>query len=110
MLSDATPLPAYDQAQVDKRFLAELDRLLHAGAFPTYAEWATTVGVNKNYASAIARGTYHCNLAMLYNTVRHFPACDFNYVVFGSAVYARPEPTELPHRARGPRPKVTPAA
>ncbi|MGI4871346.1 MAG: hypothetical protein ACRYFX_09220 [Janthinobacterium lividum] len=100
----ATPLPPFDQAQLDRRFLAELDRLLTAGVFPTYTAWAQAVGVHPSRVAAIARGAYHCNLTLLYDTVRHFPACDFNYVVFGSAVYARPEPAAVPHRRRGPAP------
>lgn len=106
----ATPLPPFDQAQLDKRFLAELDRLLQAEVFATYAAWAKSVQVNPNYVAAIHAGRYHCNLKLLYKTVRLYPAFDFNYVVFGSAVYARPEPTEVPARPRGPRPKTpTPA-
>ena len=99
----ATALPAFDQTQLDRRFLAELDRLRQLEAFPTYTAWAAAVGGRSNYVAAIARGTYHCNLALLYNTLRRYPAFDFNYVVFGSAVYARPEPAQLPARPRGPR-------
>ncbi|NML67644.1 hypothetical protein HHL22_20780 [Hymenobacter sp. RP-2-7] len=106
LTAPATPLPAYDQAQVDKRFLVELDRLLQAGAFTSYREWGLTLGVNPNYVAAIAAGRYHCNLKLLYDTVRHFPGCDFNYVVFGSAIYARPEPKEAPKRALGRRTKA----
>jgi hypothetical protein len=102
----ATPLPAFDQAQVDKRFLVELDRLLQAEAFGSYREWASTLRINVGYAAAIESGRYHCNLKLLYNTVRFYPSFDFNFVVFGSAVYARPEPTAAPKRARGPKPKV----
>ena len=105
----ATPLPAFDQAQLDKRFLTELDRLLQAGAFGSYHEWATTVGVSASYVNGIAAGRYHASLKLLYNTVRHYPGADFNYVVFGSAVYARPEPATAPARKRG-RPFAPPAA
>jgi hypothetical protein len=105
-LAPDTILPAYDQAQLDKRFLVELDRLLEAEAFATYHEWANAVGVNRNYVAAIARGTYHANLMLLYNTVRHFPSFDFAYVVFGAAVTDRAEPLTLPARRSGPRPKT----
>jgi hypothetical protein len=101
----ATPLPAFDQAQVDKRFLVELDRLLQTEAFGSYREWAATLGVRLNVAE-IESGRYHCNLKMLYDTLRHYPGFDFNFVVFGSAVYARPEPTGVPKRVRGARPKL----
>lgn len=106
MLSPSTPLPAFDQTQLDRRFLVELDRLLQAEVFGSYREWALTLGVNPNYVAAIASGRYHCNLKLLYDSVRHYPAFDFQYVVFGSAVYARAEPGEVPKRARGRRPKV----
>jgi hypothetical protein len=102
----ATSLPAYDQAQLDKRFLTELARLLDAGTFASYGEWAATVGVSASYVASIAAGRYHANLKLLYASVRHYPSFDFNYVVFGAAVYARPEPTAAPVRARGRRPKV----
>lgn len=102
----AVTLPAFDQAQVNKRFLAELDRLLDAEAFPTYRAWAAAVGVSPSYLASIAGGRYHANLKLLYETARHYPGFDLNYVLFGSAVYARPEPAGVPKRARGPRPKV----
>jgi DNA-binding XRE family transcriptional regulator len=106
MLTPSTPLPAFDQLQVDKRFLAELTRLYEAQVFATYRDWAITLGVNPNYVAAIESGRYHANLKLLYDTARHYPAFDFQYVVFGSAVYARPEPGEVPKRVRGRRPKV----
>jgi len=104
----ATQLPAYDQAQLDKRFLTELARLLDTEAFATYAEWAATVGVSASYLAGIRRGTYHANLSLLYSTLRHYPGFDFNFVVFGAAVYARPEPTvaPVPRRGRVPQPKA----
>lgn len=105
----ATSLPAFDQAQLDRRFLTELDRLLDTEAFATYAEWASAAGVGANYVAAIASGRYHASLKLLYATLRAFPSFDFNYVVFGSAVYARPEPTVAPVRKRG-RPPRTPVA
>ena len=101
-----TNLPAFDQAQVDKRFLTELDRMLQAEVFATYSIWAATVGVSANYVNAIDAGRYHASLKLLYATLRHYPAFDFNYVIFGSAVYARPEPETAPKRVRGPRPKA----
>ncbi|RZL16193.1 MAG: hypothetical protein EOO62_01955 [Hymenobacter sp.] len=104
--SVALSLPYFDQAQVDKRFLTELDRLLQADVFATYKQWTETVGVSASYVNGIAAGRYHASLKLLYATVRAFPSFDFNYVVFGSAVYARPEPSEVPKRARGPRVKV----
>jgi hypothetical protein len=106
----ATALPDYDQKQLDKRFLVELDRLLQAEAFPTYTAWAKSVQANPNIVAGIASGRYHCNLKMLYRTLRLYPAFDFNYVVFGSAVYARPEPTELPARPTGPSTRRAKAA
>jgi hypothetical protein len=108
LTSPAAALPPYDQAQLDKRFLTELDRLLQAEAFASYREWAATLRISLNPAE-IESGRYHCNLKLLYNTVRHFPSFDFNYVVFGSAVYARPEPSQAPKRQRGRPPKVLPA-
>jgi transcriptional regulator with XRE-family HTH domain len=98
------PLPIFDQVQIDKRCLTELDRLLKANVIPTYTAWAQAVGVSPNYIAAIVKGRYHFNLELLYNTARLFPDFDFIYVVFGSALSARPEPTELPKRGRG-RPK-----
>ena len=103
--SPATSLPAFDQNQVDKRFLTELDRLLQAGAFATYREWAEAVGVAESTVNGIASGRYHCNLKLLYGTVRAFTGCDVGFVLFGSAVYARPEPTEAPLRKKGRVPK-----
>jgi transcriptional regulator with XRE-family HTH domain len=100
------PLPDFDRDLIDKRFLAELARLRTANVFHTYAIWAQAVGVNPNYVAAIEKGRYHFNIELLYNTVRLFPAFDFIYVMFGSAWSNRPEPTELPKRTRGPRPKV----
>jgi DNA-binding XRE family transcriptional regulator len=108
--SPATPLPAFDQAALDRRFLTELARLLDAEAFASYAEWAATVGVSASTVAGIAAGRYHCSLKLLYNTLRAYPTTDFNYVVLGSAVYARPEPTAAPLRQRG-RPRAhAPAA
>jgi hypothetical protein len=101
MILPATPLPAYDQAQLDKRFLTELERLLDAGAFATYGEWASTVGAPPERVAAIRRGAYHCNLKLLYNTLRHYPTADLGFVLFGSAVYARPEPTQAPRPKQG---------
>ena len=98
-----TALPAYDQAQLDKRFLTELERLLDAGAFATYGEWAATIGAPPERVAAIRSGRYHCNLQLLYNTLRHYPATDLGFVLFGAAVYARPEPTSAPVPQRGRR-------
>lgn len=109
-LAPSSTLPPFDQAQLDRRFLAELARLLDTEAFATYTEWASLVGVGANYVAAIAGGRYHASLKLLYTTVRAFPSFDFNYVVFGAAVYARPEPTAAPARKRGPRPKPPVAA
>jgi hypothetical protein len=96
-----TNLPAFDRAQLDKRFLTELERLLQAEAFTSYDQWAKTVGVSASYVAGMASGRYHCNLKLLYNTLRFFPGTDLGYVLFGSAVYARPEPTAAPVRKRG---------
>lgn len=106
-LAPATELPPFDQAQLDRRFLTELARLLDTEAFATYAEWATAVEVSASYLAGIRRGTYHANLRLLYSTLRHYPGFDFNFVVFGAAVYARPEPTAapVPRRGRVPQPK-----
>lgn len=101
LTAPATPLPPFDREQVDKRFLTELDRLLQAEVFATYAEWAAVTGIAANKVAAIAAGRYHANLEVLYTTLRHYPAFDFNFVVFGSAVYARPEPAAAPVRQRG---------
>ncbi|RZK32960.1 MAG: XRE family transcriptional regulator [Hymenobacter sp.] len=101
-----TTLPEFDQAQIDRRFLTELDRLLKAKAFLTYTAWAQAIDVSPSYVAAIERGRYHFNIELLYRTVRRFPDFDFTYVLFGSALTARPEPTELPRRGRG-RPKET---
>jgi hypothetical protein len=101
----ASALPPYDQDQLDKRFLTELDRLLQSEVITTYNSWATAVGVSASYVNGIAAGRYHASLKLLYTTVRCYPTFDFNYVVFGSAVYARPEPSEAPKRVRGRRPK-----
>ena len=98
-------LPVFDQSQIDKRFLTELDRLLKAKSFPSYKAWAQAVDVSPSYVAAIERGRYHFNIDLLYNTVRHFPDFDFIYVVFGSALSARSEPTEVPKRERGRRPQ-----
>ena len=100
----ATPLPAFDQAQLDRRFLTELARLFEAEAFATYAEWAAAVGVSANYVAAIQSGRYHCSLKLLYNTLRSYPATDFTYVLFGTG---RPEPVSAPRRQRG-RPRAVP--
>lgn len=102
-------LPPFDQAQLDRRFLAELARLLDAAAFPTYATWAAAVGVSPNYVAAIASGRYHASLKLLYSTVQAFPGFDFTHVVFGSAVSGKPEPAAAPPRQRG-RPPRTPVA
>lgn len=96
-------LPAFDQIQVDRRFLTELDYLLKIRALPSYTAWAQAVDVSANYVAAIERGRYHCNLELLYRTARCFPDFDFNYVLFGSASSNRPEPTDLPKRDRGRR-------
>jgi transcriptional regulator with XRE-family HTH domain len=98
-------LPVFDQSQIDKRFLTELDRLLKAKSFPSYKVWAQAVDVSPSYVAAIERGRYHFNIDLLYNTARHFPDFDFIYVVFGSALSARSEPTEVPKRERGRRPQ-----
>lgn len=106
LTAPANPLPPYDQAQLDKRFLTELDRLLQLEVITSYGSWATAVGVSASYVNGIASSRYHASLKLLYTTLRHYPTFDFNYVVFGSAVYARPEPSETPKRVRGPRPKT----
>lgn len=62
--------------------------------------------MSASYVNGMASGRYHANLRLLYDTKRHYPAADFDYVVFGSAVYARPAPLALPARPRGPRPKA----
>lgn len=103
-----TPLPLFDQAALDRRFLAELERLLDAEVFGSYLEWSNAVGVAASYVSAIGAGRYHCNLQLLYNTVRQYPAADFNYVLFGAARSTRPEPVSVPRRPRG-RPRAVPA-
>lgn len=108
MLTGPTsPLPAFDQAQLDRRFLAELHRLLEVGILATYADWTRTLGVNVARVSEIEKGRYHCSLKLLYDTLRHYPGFDYQYVLFGSAVYARPEPTSAPKRRRGPQPGTT---
>lgn len=104
-----TALPPFDQAQLDRRFLSELARLLDAEAFGSYAAWAGAVGVSPNYVAAIASGRYHASLKLLYSTVQAFPSFDFTHVVFGAAVSARPEPLVAPARQRG-RPPRTPVA
>lgn len=96
-------LPVYDQSQIDKRFLTELDRLLKVNAFPSYKAWGQAVGVSPSYVASIEKGRYHFNIELLYNTARHFPDFDFVYVLFGSALSARSEPTEAPKRERGRR-------
>lgn len=103
-----TPLPDFDQAALDRRFLAELERLLDEEIMGSYLEWATAVGVAASYVSAITAGRYHCNLQLLYNTLRHYPATDITYVLFGAARSPRPEPAPLTRRGRG-RPLRTPA-
>ena len=103
-----TALPPYDQAQLDKRFLTELARLLDAEAFASYSEWAATIGAPPERVAAIRRGTYHCNLQLLYNTLRHYPTTDLGFVLFGAAVYARPEPISAPVPKRGRRHSVNP--
>jgi transcriptional regulator with XRE-family HTH domain len=98
------PLPIFDQVQLDKRFLTELDRLLKIGVFSSYRAWAQAVGVSPNYVAAIEKGRNHSSIELLYNTAQHFVEFDFTYVVFGSALSNRPEPSELPKRERGRRP------
>jgi hypothetical protein len=105
--SPATQLPVFDQTALDRRFLTELARLLDADdTFDTYADWASAVGVSANYVAAIAGGRYHCSLKLLYNTLRAYPATDFNYILFGDG---RPEPVSVPRRQRG-RPRAVPAS
>lgn len=106
LITPTADLGPFDQAQLDKRFLTELDRLLQAEIFATYAEWGATVQVSANYVNGIASGRYHASLKLLYSTLRQYPAFDFNYVVFGSAMMARPEPDAAPARVRGRRPKA----
>ena len=106
----ATVLPPFDQAQLDRRFLAELARLLDAEVFATYAAWAGAVGVSPNYVAAIASGRYHASLKLLYSTVQAFPAFDFTHVVFGSPVSGKPEPVAAPPRQRGRPPRIPVAA
>jgi len=101
-----TDLPAFDQAQVDKRFLIELDRLLQDNIITTYAQWAEFMGVSPSYVNGIAAGRYHASLKLLYTTLQHYPDFEMSYVIFGSAVDARPEPVAVPKRVRGPRPKT----
>jgi hypothetical protein len=106
LTTPAAPLPAFDQAQLDKRFLTELDRLLQDDVFASYADWAAAMKVSPSYVNGIAAGRYHASLKLLYTTMQLYPVFDFNYVIFGSAIDARPEPTAAPKRARGRRPKV----
>jgi hypothetical protein len=106
LTSPAISLDAFDQAQVDKRFLTELNRLLQAEVFATYADWAAAVEVSTSYINGIGAGRYHASLKLLCTTLRHYPTFDFNYVILGSAVYTRPEPDAAPKRVRGRRPKA----
>jgi hypothetical protein len=106
LTSPAISLSAFDQAQVNKRFLTELDRLLQAEVFATYADWAAAVEVSPSYVNGIDAGRYHASLKLLCTTLCHYPTFDFNYVIFGSAVYARLELDAAPQRVRGRRPRA----
>lgn len=103
MIIGYNSLPAFDQAATDLRFLDELDRLLQAGAFDSYKEACGAMGISASRISEIGVGRYHCNLKMLYRLVQHYPTADFPFILFGSAVSARPEPTQAPERAQGRR-------
>ena len=103
MLLTPSRLPEFDQAATDRRLLTELDRLLCAGAFHSYLDFAKTTGIRAGKISEIQTGRYHCNIKMLYTLVQHYPQADLNFILFGSAVLARPEPETAPARSRGRR-------
>lgn len=103
MFSSPHPLPEFDQAATDRRFLLELDRLLQQGAFVSYRQAAEMMGVRHGVLSEIQTGRYHCNLKLLYALVQHFPQADAHFVFFGPPPAPRTEPDAMPSRPRGRR-------
>jgi len=104
MLTPVTQrLPDFDQAATDRRFLTELDRLLQTGAFSSYRELALQLDISPGLFAAIEAGRYHCNLKLLYELTRHYPAADLSFILYGAAAGNRPEPTGVPVRERGRR-------
>ncbi len=103
MFTTLHPLPDFDQAATDRRFLLELDRLLQLGAFASYRQAAEAMGVRPGVLSEIQTGRYHCNLKLLYSLVQHFPQADAYFVFFGAPAQPRTEPATMPARQRGRR-------
>ena len=106
LLLSPSRLPDFDQAAFDRRYLTELDRLMQLGLFDSYQEFARTTKIRAGKLSEIEKGRYHCNVKMLYELVRYYPQADLNFIFFGSAVFARPEPPVAPDRGgkQGRRP------
>jgi hypothetical protein len=103
MFSSPHPLPDFDQAATDRRFLLELDRLLQQGAFVSYRQAAEKMGIRPSVLSEIQTGRYHCNLKLLYALVQQFPQADAYFIFFGAPAQPRTEPTTMPARQRGRR-------
>lgn len=86
---------------MDRRFIAEVHRLHEIGAFASFSEFIKTMDAMDALLSAIEKGRYHCNHKLLYNMLRNYPEADINWVLLGSAVFDRPEPTAPLPRHRG---------
>jgi hypothetical protein len=84
MLLPPNRLPDFDQTAIDRRFLAEVDRLLKAGAFASHRELADILNVRTSIVSDIGSGRTHCNLKLLYNLAQYYPTADVQTILFGS--------------------------
>ncbi|RSK29886.1 hypothetical protein [Hymenobacter metallilatus] len=94
-------LPAYDERQLDMRFLTEAARLLEEGAVHSYRELAEKLQQQPVIFRQVEIGRYHCSVKMLYQLRAHFPTADVDWVLYGQAYTGRPEPTQAPKRERG---------
>lgn len=95
----------YDQAEADERFLEEVYRLSHEGAFQTFSELAALLQAHRSIITEIQTGRYHCNLKLIYLLDAYFHV-DLLYIVRGDGSEGRPKyPKPVVSAGRPPKAK-----
>ncbi|MBX0293146.1 hypothetical protein K3G63_22060 [Hymenobacter sp. HSC-4F20] len=83
-------VPTFSQADVDARFLEEVQRLRYEGAFDTYSELATILQAHRSIISEIQSGRYHCTLKLVFMLDAYFEV-DLLYIIRGDGSTNRPK-------------------